>query len=330
MNSSIPYWLSFIIYSIVVILIGLFVWLREKQQNKQADNQAYWQADRNLSGWSVGLSISASMMSISWSGVYGVQLFYWYGPGGAWLLIIPWLVTMAGFFIMSPLFRKFKAFSQPDLLARRFGAQARRDLILPLVFVFITWTGAEIYAAGIIIAPLLNISLPTALLLITIVVAMYSFTGGFEAVVSTDKIQFILVAFFMVIMAGIGINALPDNISLSDFPMPPKMQNKWMILSPGITMIILTFFVYLPGWLIETDVWIRIQAGQSDKQARRGIVLAALNSFVFVGLLPLIIGLSALILYPPQGNEVHPLLADGQLILRYLCKIIRYNGWLCC
>lgn len=320
MNGSLPYWLAFTTYSVVVIFIGFYIWLREKRQNKQADNQTYWQADRNLSGRSVGLSISASMMSVSWSGVYGVQLFYWYGPGGAWLLIFPWLITMAGFFFMAPLFRKLKAFSQPDLLARRFGPPARKYLVLPLVFVFITWTSAEIYAAGIIIAPLLQISLPLTLLLITIVVAVYSFTGGFKAVVSTDKIQFVLVALFMIIMAGVGIHALPDNISLIDYPSPPKIQNNWSLLAPGVTLIIITFFTYLPGWLIETDVWIRIQAGKSNDEARKGIALAAVNSFLFVGVFPLIIGLSALILYPPTADQSHRALADGELIFTVLMQ----------
>jgi Na+/proline symporter len=108
MKQSVYYWLGFLLYSVIVIAIGFYVWWRDKQKGKAQDNQAYWEASRNLSAWSVGLSISASMMSVSWSSVYGVQLFYWYGIGGGWLLIIPWLLTMAGFFIFAPLFRKPK------------------------------------------------------------------------------------------------------------------------------------------------------------------------------------------------------------------------------
>lgn len=149
MSNQIYYWLGFITYSITVIGIGLYVWYREKKQGKHIDNSAYWEASRNLSGWSVGLSVSASMMSISWSCVYGVQLFYWYGWGGAWLLIIPWLITMLGFFIFAPKFRKFETFSQPQLLEKRFGTQTRQLLAPALIVVFITWTGAEIFAQEI-------------------------------------------------------------------------------------------------------------------------------------------------------------------------------------
>ncbi|HFE64780.1 MAG TPA: hypothetical protein ENK14_10255, partial [Caldithrix sp.] len=97
MERQAVYWAAFLLYSFIVVVIGLIIYRREKRQGHEYDNQAYWAAGKGLSGWSIGLSISASMMSISWSCVYGVQLFYWYGWGGAWLLIIPWLVTMSGF-----------------------------------------------------------------------------------------------------------------------------------------------------------------------------------------------------------------------------------------
>jgi Na+/proline symporter len=304
MSSQIYYWVGFILYSITVISVGFYVWQRDKKQSKQTDNATYWEANRNLSGWSVGLSISASMMSISWSCVYGVQLFYWYGWGGAWLLIIPWLVTMIGFFIFVPLFRKFNVFSQPQLLQNRFGERTRQLLAPALIIVFITWTGAEIFAAGNIIAPFLGIPLNWTFFLITLVVAIYTFTGGFEAVVSTDKIQFVLVALFIAVIAVLGLNALPSNSSLLNIQNPPKAVMANQFFSPGVALIILTFAAYLPGWLIETDVWIRLQAARSDNVARKGVILAATNSFIFVGLLPLIIGLSALILYPEVNGII--------------------------
>ena len=80
--------MGFLLYAFIVIGIGIFAWLKEKRSGSETDNAAYWEASRSLSFGSVGLSISASMMSISWSCVYGVQLFYWYGWGGAWLLVL--------------------------------------------------------------------------------------------------------------------------------------------------------------------------------------------------------------------------------------------------
>ncbi len=316
MKQSVYYWLGFLLYSVIVIAIGFYVWWRDKQKGKAQDNQAYWEASRNLSAWSVGLSISASMMSVSWSSVYGVQLFYWYGIGGGWLLIIPWLLTMAGFFIFAPLFRKFEVFSQPQLLSKRFGPATGRLLAPTLILVFLTWAGAEIYAAGILIAPFLNLSLPKTLLLITVVVAIYSYSGGFEAVVSTDKIQFALVAIFISVIAFLGWNALPEDAVLWQTPVPPKAigQGGSLVFSPGWVLILLTFVAYLPGWIVETDVWIRLQAARSNREARKGIAIAGLNSAIFVGFLPFVIGASALLLFPPVNGQVPAEIQDGALI----------------
>ncbi len=312
MNVSVYYWIGFIGYSLVVIYVGFAVWIRDKKKKAVGDNLEFWSAGKNLSAGSIGLSISAGMMSISWSGVYGVQLFYWYGIGGAWLLIIPWLITMVGFYFLVPLFRKFNTFSQPALLEKRFGTNARLLLAPALIVVFITWTGGEIYAAGNIIAPFLKITPETTYLLIALVVAIYSYSGGFEAVVSTDKIQFALVAVFISIIAAIAWFAVPagiDVISLS-----PAKVSRPSFFSPGWALIFITLFAYLPGWLIESDLWVRIQAAKSDAVARKGIIIAGINSFLFVGLMPMLIGLSALYLFAPTDGHIPAFLNDGASI----------------
>ena len=318
------YWIAFIIYSVSVVAIGFYFYCKKKSETL-ADTQSFWAANKTLSGWSSGLSISASMMSISWSCVYGVQLFYWYGVGAAWLLIIPWLLTMLGFYIFAPLFRKMEAFSQPELLAKRFGSRSRQLLAPALIFVFIVWAGAEIWAAGKNIAPFLDISENTTIFLIALVVALYSYTGGFEAVVSTDKIQFALVALFITIMAIVGFSAAtadPSAITLSaaTFTAPKALPEAPWYVSPGIALIALTFFAYLPGWIVETDIWIRLQAARSNREARKGILLASVNSLVFVGFLPMVVGLSALILYPPIADQAPPHLEDGALIFSALMQ----------
>ena len=319
------YWIAFLGYSTIVVGTGFYIYRREKRKGIFFDNQEYWTARRKLSGISTGLSISASMMSISWSCVYGVQLFYWYGIGGAWLLLIPWLITIVGFYLLTPLFRKMEIFSQPELIGKKFGKQSRMLLAPALIFVFTIWAGAEIFAAGIIISPFLKISLPLTLLLITVIVALYSYSGGFKAVIATDKIQFFLVGMFISIIAFIGVSAIFNGSSqesiLGEIPQPPKKDASMpLFLSPGFALIIMTFIVYLPGWLVETDVWLRLQAADTHREARKGVLLAGLNSLLFVGILPAIIGLTALYIYPPVGTTIPDRLQDGALIFSTLMQ----------
>lgn len=64
------------------------------------------------------------------------------------------------------------------------------------------------------------------------------------------------------------------------------------LLAPGIATIVLTFAAYLPGWIFEPDLWLRVQAARDRRTARRGVAIAMANAVVFVGILPLFIGVA--------------------------------------
>jgi Na+/proline symporter len=317
------YWAGFITYSLFVIYVGWRGYKRSKHtSNLDID---FWAAGKSLSPWATGLSISASFMSISWSCVYDVQLFYWYGLSALWLLAIPWLLTMFGFFVLAPHFRKLPAFSQPEMLAQRFGQRVRSYFAWPLAFVFLVWGGAEIFAAAQILTPILGVPFHVILALVALVVALYSFMGGFAAVVTTDKVQYALVAFFAVAIAYIAGKAVlaQDTVTnvLAHLPSPPKTGAAALTLfATGPALIVLTLVAYLPGWLVETDIWLRLQAAQNTTSARKGVVIASINSFIFIALLPMLIGLAALYLYPPNGTEIPADLNDGAAIFAVLMR----------
>lgn len=325
MPPSFFYWCGFVLYSVVVIAVGYFSYRKQARVVAQNFSQDFWTASHTLSGWSSGLSISASMMSISWSCVYGVQLFYWYGVGALWLLGIPWLLAMLGFFILAPRLRKLQAFSQPEMVGKRFGVRARQLLAVPLAFVYMVWCGAELYASAQILAPLFDTNFYLILFLMAFVVATYSAMGGLAADVSTDKIQFALVAFFIAAIAYLGVAHILSQTSLATWlaqlPTPPKAQaSATSLLSTGLALLVMTFIAYLPGWLVTTDVWIRLQASRTTAEARKGVLIAAVNSFFFVAIGPMLIGLAALFLYPPQGASIPAALADGTKIFAVLMQ----------
>ncbi len=322
-ETSLYYWLGFLTFCCIAIAIGYFSYRRLPLL--APGQHEFWTAGKKISGWSAGLSISASMMSISWSCVYGVQLFYWYGVGGLWLLAIPWLLAMIGFFAVAPRLHRMTSFSQPEMVGARFGLRARRMLAIPLAFVYLVWCGAEIYAAAQVLAPLLDTSPLLMLVLIAGVVVTYSYLGGLSAVVATDRFQYFLAAFFIATIAVLGANAVLQRAGFSAFlaalPVPPKAQAPATSLrSTGLALLVMTFIAYLPGWLVTTDVWIKMQATRNSFEARKGVAIAALNSLVFITVLPLCIGLSALYLYPPQDGVIPERLQDGARIFTALMQ----------
>jgi len=317
------YWAGFLVYAFLVLFIG---WSGYKKQPKSTDNNLdFWAAGKSLNSWSSGLSISASFMSISWSCVYDVQLFYWYGISALWLLAIPWLIVMLVYYFLVPFFRKLPAFSQPEMLAQKFGDKIRLYFALPLALVFLVWAGAEIFAAAQILSPILNINFQIILALVTVIVAGYSYLGGFSAVVMTDKLQYALVAFFIISIAAVSGHAVLTTTDVSGFlmhiPNPPKTNlSPFALFAAGPVLIVLTLIAYLPGWIIETDIWLRLQASRSNSDAKKGVIISSINSILFIAVFPLFIGLAALYLYPPSGAAIPSELNDGAAIFAVLIR----------
>ncbi len=301
-------WVALIVYSLAVIALG---W---RWREAAGEGDSFWTAGRSLGAGSVGMSISAGFMSVSWSCVYATQLSYQYGLGALWLITVPWLGALAGIYLLARRYHRLDAFSQPEMVGQRFGRTSRRVLALPLAFVFLVWGGAEIYVAAKLLAPGLRITTAATIVLLSLVVAIYSMLGGLRAVVATDKLQYALVALYVLTVAGLCARAMHGGgRSWPDLGLPAAATGRswWDAAGPGLATIAITFLAYLPGWLFETDLWVRVQAARDVPAARRGMLIASLNALLFVGLLPLYIGVAALELFPAVDGVPPAILGNG-------------------
>lgn len=318
-------WIVFIFYVAITLSLG---WVAHGKKDKGA---AFWTAGRSLSTLSVGLSISAGFMSVSWSCVYAVQLFYWYGIGALWLITIPWLIALAGIYYLSKRYHDLQAFSQPEMVAQKFGKSTKRMIALALAFVFLVWGGAEIYVAGTLLSPGLGISTHWVIFIISVVVGIYASMGGFRAVVMTDKLQYSIVAIYIMAMGWLAYKGLSHvDMNVSDLPLTGAKSgvdwtNPW---APGLAIIVLTMVAYLPGWIFETDLWLRVQAAKDDRSARRGVLLAGFNGFLFVGVLPMFIGIAAMFLFPME-DSVFPKIIGNEGDAIFSALVLTYApGWM--
>ena len=320
-------WFAFILYVVITLVLG---WAAHRKKDQGA---AFWTAGRSLGSLSVGLSISAGFMSVSWSCVYAVQLFYWYGIGAVWLITIPWLIALTGIYFLAKRYHHLSAFSQPEMVALKFGKGTKRMIALALAFVFLVWGGAEIYVAGILLAPSLGISFQWVIFIISVVVGIYATLGGFRAVVLTDKLQYTIVALYILAvawLAGKGLSQMDGDVNLLNLSVTGARSgvhwaNFW---APGLAIIALTMAAYLPGWIFETDLWLRVQAARDDRSARRGVLLAGFNGFFFVGVLPMFIGIAALHLFPMEGTAFPEIIGNqGDAIFSALVSTYA-PGWL--
>lgn len=322
-------WIAFLAYAVAAVTLG---WRAGRHHTSETD---FWTAGRDLSGAAVGLSLSASFLSVSWSCVYAVQLFYGFGAGALLIMTVPWLLALAGICLLARRYHGLSQFSQPEMVGARFGAPARRTIAFALAFVFMVWGGAEIYVAATLLAPTMATPAWVLILMIGLVVAAYSVVGGFGAVVATDRLQYGIVVTYILVMAWLAVRGLQTTAvwqgsgegagaawaALARLPLEGAVSGRpWLDpLSAGAATIALTFVAYLPGWLFETDLWLRVQAARDPAAARRGVAFAAVNSLLFVGLVPMFIGGAALVLFPPVDGAIPAAVgAEGDAIFAAL------------
>ncbi|BBB33205.1 hypothetical protein TTHT_1734 [Thermotomaculum hydrothermale] len=263
----------YLIYSAVVIIFSFL------SKSKEETTESFWTDNRQVGGLRAGLSLSATFMSISWSVAYGIEVFLNYGFGGFFVLSLPWLIVLGIFFIFAPKLRDIPVFSQPELIRRRFGERAATLSAIPILIVFIIWGGAELAVAAKIIGKATDISYLAVLFFSVLVIAIYMSLSGVEAVIVTDVIQYSLIAVFFVILVIAGKNSGVENNSVLVFDL--KKINPFFIF--------LTLIAYLPGWLVETDIWIRLQVTKNGKEARKAMGVAFLNALLFVFLFPMVV-----------------------------------------
>lgn len=299
-------WIVFIAYAVAMIYLGY----RSRHTEKGDD---YWTAARGLSGWSAGLSLSASFMSISWSCVYAIQVFYWYGLSGFFLMTIPWMLALGGIYFLALKYHDLPAFSQAEMVRQRFGFRAAGMVSLTQIIVFLIWGGAEIYVAANLLEPSLIIDKKWIMLLIALIIAVYSTWGGFSAVVQTDKFQFVFVSMYLIAVFWMAWVTTPS----MDITRLVPAKTDHVLFDPNLVpLMIVTAFAYLPGWLSEADLWLRVQAARDVKEARKAALIGLFNSFLFVGLIPAFIALAAMSLFPAQDAATPALIGtEGEKII---------------
>lgn len=327
-------WLVFLAYSAAVV--GMGVWARrlEKRRKLEHKNLEFWMANRELPGWRLGISLTSGWLMLGWIG-FGMSQIYAYGATGLWLLPVPWFILCIIIILLVPYYRKVAAVSLPQAIGRRFGPGARYLTATLSFFVFLSWTGAELVMVKILVAPNLgladNANLVLAIFIIPIII--YTVIGGFRAIITTDLIQFLIMVLFISILGIWAFNAAsvaaPEGILNALNNITPPWAGEKAALKIGFLGWIFplaTMVGYLPGWLIEQDLAVRMQAAPSTQEARRGAIIGFFLITVFIIIIPALVAFCALVAFNPEGSSAAAVGADYTGII--LAFINQMPGWL--
>lgn len=302
------FWAVFIAYAICMIVLGLVIHRKHLGHSSKKSLFEFWIAKREMPGLWLGISITAGWLMLGWIG-FGMSQVYMYGATGLWILPIPWVILCFIIVAIVPLVRRLPSLSVPQAIEKRYGTPARMLVALFSVFVFLAWAQAELFMAGRLLSPFMGVAPWVCMTLLVIPILIYVYLGGFRAVVTTDVFQFCFTSTFMIVLAisavwGASKVSGGDIIGALKAVAPPSSGkgqafNLWFLggLFPVILLI-----GYLPGWMTEQDLILRLQAAKSTREARKGAIFGLLLITTFIIVLPAIVAFCALVVFPPANG----------------------------
>ena len=193
----------FIIYLLFMLAIGVYFFLRDKDQTERG----YFLGDRKMGAWVAALSAGASDMS-AWVLMGLPTSIYALGLGQIWISVGLAVGYSLSWIYEAPRLRAFSiaandSITVPQYLTNRFLSSSRAlQLISAVVFLvaYTIYAASSIKACGTLFNTVTGLDTTIAMYLAAVIVISYTFLGGFSAVSWTDFFQGMLVLAAMLIV----------------------------------------------------------------------------------------------------------------------------------
>lgn len=223
MNISISLLAAFILYLAVMLGVGFYF------SKKSSNVSDYFLGGRQMGSWLTALSAQASDMS-SWLLMGLPGAVYISGLGEAWIAIGLAIGTYLNWLFVAKRLRKYSevagdAITIPEYLQNRFSenSSALRVVCAIVIFVFfLIYTASGFNATGKLINTVFGVDYEIGLIIGALVIVVYTFLGGYFAVVWTDFFQGMLMFCALMLVpiilwatigsdAGEILTSVPDN-----------------------------------------------------------------------------------------------------------------------
>ncbi|OPL09367.1 MAG: hypothetical protein AVO33_00680 [delta proteobacterium ML8_F1] len=198
-----------IIYGLLVTAAGLFFYRRLHNIDD------FILGNRGLNYWVIGLSAQTSLLG-GWIFLGLPSLGFSIGLGGLWVLLgviagslLNWRFIAIRLRVFST--RSENALTLPSYFQKRFKSNRiglRLLISLLILGSYLIYTAAGLSVAGRVVQLILGVEYLAALLIVTLLVAGYTVSGGFTAVNWTDVLQSLLILLAAVILPLVTLGQL--------------------------------------------------------------------------------------------------------------------------
>jgi Na+/proline symporter len=206
-----------------------------------------------------------------------------------------------------------------DYFRIRFGAMSEKLSAIVMIPSYFGWISAQLVALGMTLHLLLPISTETGIVIGAVLVMTYTLLGGMWSITITDFLHNIILIIGLLFLAYLLLDKIPDWGIFIDQQPPgffrfiPK-ENTWV-----------DWLTYSAAWMTiglgsipQQDIFQRVMSAKSAKVASKAS-LAAGMMYVSIAMLPLVIALIAVRLYPSLLAE------DDLLIPNLVMKFTPYG-----
>ncbi|XP_078127466.1 sodium/glucose cotransporter 1 [Sander vitreus] len=212
-----------VIYFLVVLAVGVWAMVR----TNRATVGGFFLAGRSMVWWPIGASLFASNIgSGHFVGIAGTAAASGIAIGGfEWNALIV-VVILAWLFV--PIYIKAGVVTMPEYLKKRFGGQRIRIYlsVLSLFLYVFTKISADMFSGAIFINQALGLNIYLAVVMLLLITALYTVTGGLAAVIYTDTLQTIIMVVGSFILMGFAFNEVGGYESF---------QQRYMTAIPSMT-----------------------------------------------------------------------------------------------
>ncbi|NBC87722.1 MAG: sodium:solute symporter family protein [Bacteroidetes bacterium] len=311
MSDTTIYWVFAILFLTSMVGIGAYQFFGLRSVDNR-DERAFdfWIGEGDVPGWWTAASLTAGWLLLGWM-TWQMYLWYTYGAGAIWLFTVPWILCTVGLLFVPRLFRRFPGVSIPEILRFRFDRLTQTLLGPVQSFAYLTWLAAEIYVLSAVLSRPLEVEVITMAVIVSCTFGTYVTLGGFRSVLRTDLIQFGCAAVMLAALTGFGIQEAASRAgslaaivpTINETP-PMYADHFWDWDSPGLSYMIAAVLIYTPGFITLQGAWQRIMATSDVKEAATGMWWNVGFNVIIVVLMPTLIAIAALVIFPPVGGEV--------------------------
>ncbi len=295
-----------IIFLIIYFAILMYVVTKSSDNRDSVD---YFLAGRKLPFWALSITFIASW----WGGGSAVDLVdhaFNQGISSYWIYGMPVLFSVFLMYLFAKSIRRIGTITQPQLVEKRYDKKVSLALsILILIFMILT-TASQIVVIGNFFLIFFSISYVKAAVLGTVIVLVYSVFGGFKGVVITDIVQFV---FLLIASVSVFVYAYLNSGGFETIGTIAQEKNidGYFSLTKNLSTNIAYVITFGSAWMIQANIWQRISATKTPKDAKNMMVLSFF-AFIPLYLIVTMTGILSLGLYDavPKGGIVPLIITD--------------------